>query len=401
MAFLYINSRGNPWRKHSYSAGNEFDQCPRKYYLRRVLGWKEIDNKARFAFGKALETAIQFHHENNGVGAIEQFVKEWTTHKENKELLYTKTEKDWVSLLKSGTEMIKLYIIRQPSLPIPLGGQTVFQREYAKEVFPNDPNYGEIEDAGKLDIVAFVSPEHPLLPKLDWKAEYGAFRPVIIDIKTAGQDFPESYGIAAYDTQLRRYSWLSGIRDVGLLWFVKKGHTLQKGSSVSLLEDAGVFKAGAEAVVAQTDGENVILVANDFMVEEMEKAQGKKEDGKTDQTKAGKERRDAWLIKFGVRVPAVFVTKQRLQFNAGYVTIESANDAGQIAARQIINIVTAWRTKQYPNTFGIRFPHDDRSDPYFRAFVMNDEDFKKKSFTKSDEETLDDLFSDVEGEVEQ
>ena len=403
MAFLYVNSKGTAWRKHSYSAGNTFDQCPKKYYLQKVLGWKEIDNKARFAFGKALETAIQFHHENNGEGSIEKFVKEWTTYKDNKELQYTKVEKDWSSLLRTGTEMMKLYIIRQPSLPIPMGGQTVFQREYAKEVFPNDPNYGEIEDAGKLDIVAFVQPDHPLLPKLDWKPEYGAFRPLIVDIKTAGQDFPESYGMAAYDTQLRRYSWLSGIRDVALLWFVKKGHSLQKGSSITLLEDAGIFKAGSEAVIAQTDGENVILVANDFMIEEMEKAQGKKEDGKTDQTKAGKERRDAWLIKFGVRVPVAFITKQRLQFNAGYVTIESANDAGRIAARQIVNIVSAWHqgAEGFPNTFGIRFPHDDRSDPYFRAFIMNDEDFKKKNFIKSDEDTMDDLFSDTEGEAEQ
>ncbi len=144
---------------------------------------------------------------------------------------------------------MKLYALRQPSLPIPLGGQTVFQREYAKEVFPGDETYGEIEDMGKLDIIAFVAPDHPLLPKLNWRPEYGAFRPIIVDIKTAGNDFPEQYGIAAHDTQLRRYSWLSGIRDVSLLWFVKKGLTIQKGYSVTLLEDAGFMKAGLEISV--------------------------------------------------------------------------------------------------------------------------------------------------------
>lgn len=399
MAYLYINTKGQPWRKHSYSAGNTFDQCAYKYFLQKVMGWREIDNKARFAFGKALENAIQYHHENNGEGAIQKFVSEWMPYSNNKDLAYTKVEKDWGTLLKTGKEMIQLYIIRQPSLPIPMGGQTVFQREYSKEVFPGDPNYGEIEDAGKLDIIAFVEPEHPLLPKLVWKPEYGAFRPLIVDIKTAGADFPEAYGIAAYDTQLRRYSWLSGIRDVALLWFVKKGHSLQKGSSVTLLEDTEKFKAGDEAVIAAVDGFDLVLVANDFMVEEMERAQGKKADGKTEQTNVAKERRDEWLKQFGDRVSPECVTKQRLQFNAGYVTIESANDAGLIAGRQIVNIVNAFKSKQWPNTFGVRYPHDDRTDPYFRAFILGDESFKSLNFKQSTED-LNDLFKDVDTEGE-
>ncbi len=400
MAFLYITNKGTPWRKHSYTAGNVFDQSPKKYYLQKILGWKEKENKARFILGRAFENAIQWHHEHNGQGAIDRFLQEWQVHVDNKELQYTKTEKDWATCRRMGIDWLKLYIICQPSLPIPMGGQTLFQREVSKEVFPGDPNYGEIEDAGKLDIIAYVDPRHPMLPKLDWKPEYGPLRPIIIDIKTAGQDFPEAYGLAAYDTQLRRYSWLSGIRDVGLLWFVKKSLALQKGSSVTLLEDIGNFKAGQEAIIAAMEGENAIIVANDFLITEMEKAQGKKEDGKLDQTKAGKARRDEWLKQFGAIVHEGYLTKQRLQFNAGYVSTDSANDAGQTAARQIINIVTAWHQKiagnpnAYENKFGIRYPHDDRNDPYFKAFILGDEAFKNLNFTKTDEESMDDLFAD-------
>jgi hypothetical protein len=404
VGFLYINSKGKPWRKHSYSAGNTFDQSPKKYYLQKILGWREKDNKGRFAFGKALETAVQHHHENNGEGAIKRFTQEWEQYRNNTNLQYTKVEGDWQKLLKTGIEMIRLYIIRQPSLPIPMGGQTVFQREYAKEVFPGDPVYGEIEDAGKLDIVAFVEPTHPSLAKLNWKPEYGPFRPVVVDIKTAGADFPEANGKAAYDLQLRRYSWLSDIRDVALLWFVKKGHSFQKGSSVTLLENAGIFKAGQEAVVAQVDGEDLILVANDFMVEEMTRAQGKKGD-KTDQTNAAKERRDKWLEQFGARVPAEIVTKQRLQFNSGFVEIESANEAGVIAANQIVNIVNAWQRhlktqNGYPNGFGVRYPHDDSNDPYYKAFIEKggDENYRNLNFTKSDEESITDLFAETDTE---
>jgi len=399
MAFLYITPSGQAWKKHSYSAGNDFDANPYRYYLRRIMGWREINTKARFEFGKCIEEAIQWHHEHDGTGAVEHFVKLWQQHADNKALSYTKVERDWATLLKTGSEMIRLYVIRQPELPIPIGGSCLFQRQFEKEVFPGDPVYGEILDIGKLDIVAYVDPNHPMLPRLNWKPEYGPLRPVIIDIKTAGTDFSEQYGMAAYDVQLRRYSWHTGIRDVAFLTFVKKGHSLQKGYSVTLLEDAGAFKAGQEAVIAQMDEEHAILVANDSLIEEMERVQGKKADGKTEQTKVAKERRDEWLAKFGARVHVSSLTKQRLQFNAGFVSIESANDAGEIAGQQIIEIVNAWHRKSYPNKFSVRYPHDDTSDPYFRAFVLKDEMFKSQNFTKTDSTNLDDLFKEDEAET--
>jgi hypothetical protein len=397
MAFLYINSKGQAWTKHSYSAGNTFDQCPLKYKLQKIHGWREKNLKARFEFGKAFEDAIQFYHENRGdlKASIQHFVSKWQPFADNKELQYTKKEKDWAQCLRIGTDWLKLYAIRQPSLPIPVGGQCVFQRMYSKEVFPNDPNYGGIEDQGKLDIVAFVEPNHPLLPKLNWLPEYGAFRPIIVDIKTAGTDFPDQYGIAAYDTQLRRYSWLSGIRDVALLWFVKKGLTIQKGYSVTLLEDVEMMKAGSEAVVAQVGEDGIWLLPNDFMVEEMERAQGKK-NGKTDQTKEAKARRDEWLRQYGTLVDESEITKQRLQFNAGFVTVESAEDAGKIAARQIVNIVNSWKSDDWENRFGVRYPNDTRTDPYFRAFVLNDKQYRDANFIKSDEDI--DIFAEEDNE---
>jgi hypothetical protein len=241
-----------------------------------------------------------------------------------------------------------------------------------------------------------------MLPKLDWKPEYGDLRPLIIDIKTSALDFPETQGMAAYDAQLRRYSWNAGYRDVALLWFKKTGHNQQKGSSITMLVDAGPFKAGQEAVIALVEDDGVWVVHNDFMIEEMERAQGKKEDGKTDQTKAAKEKRLEWLRLYSVKVDAKSITRQRLQFNAGYVTKKSADDAGLQAGRQIVNIVNAWKRQEWPDTSGIRYPHDDRNDPYFRAFVMQGKDaeaYRDLNFIKSDADELDDLFDGGE-EVE-
>jgi hypothetical protein len=379
MAFLYITSKGIAWRKHSYSAGNTYDQSPLKYYLQKIQGWREKDNKARFLFGHALEEAIQWHHDHDGIGAVEDFKHRWAQHKDSN-LVYTATEKDWETLNLDGQEMIKLYIIRQPELPIPLGGCSVFQREIAKEVFPGDPNYGEIEDAGKLDIIAYVQPDHPMLEPIIWNPEWGAYRPLIVDIKTSGIDFPEQPGIAAFDKQLRRYSWLSGIRDVALLGFKKTGRSLRKGSLVTLLGDAykgGIvnirepfFKAGSEAIIAKTENDLSWIVLNESLIDNYK--------------------------EFGIPVPNEILTRQRLQFISGRVTDQSANEAGEIAARQIVQIVNSWKNKSWINNFGIRYPQDDRNDPYFRAFVLNDKMFKDQNFTKNEEESFNDLLEDTE-----
>ena len=334
------------------------------------------------------------------MGGPEKFLELWEVHKDTKDISYTKTEKDWASLYRAGFEMLKLYAIRQPSLPIPLGGASVFQREYVKLVFEGDERYGDLEFGGKIDVIGYVDPQHPLLPKLDWKSEYGLLRPVLTDIKTSALDFPERFGMAAYDKQLRCYSWLTGIRDCSLLWFKKASHSLSKGSSITLLESGGNFQAGEEAVIAQVTDDGIYVVANDYMIEQMNEAQGRKEDGSIDQTKAAKLKKAEWLKQNAVLVPESAITKQRLQFNSGFITNESANEMGVLIAKQMLDIVDAWEKKQYPSNFGVRFPANDQNDPYFRAFVLKDEAFKNDNFKQADPEEFNDLFEDEPNEEE-
>src|SRR5215472_8997300 len=97
MAYLYKNSRGEERNRHSYSAGTVYDQCPYKYYLQKVLGWRTKDNRASFLFGRALEESIQFYHDSNGDDAVKDFKRRWNLHEEAK-LQYTETEKDWENL---------------------------------------------------------------------------------------------------------------------------------------------------------------------------------------------------------------------------------------------------------------------------------------------------------------
>jgi hypothetical protein len=392
MGFLYIDSQGEEKTRHSYSAGLEFDTCPYRFHLKRILGWRERDNKGALLFGRALESAIQFYHDNNGVGGVEEFQRLWIAHKTNEKLTYTAKEISWENLMRAGTDMMKLYAIRQPSLPIPLN--TRFQREFLKEIFPGDERLGGIEFYGKLDAMPLVDPHHPMLLKIDWKESYGLFRPLIVDIKTSGIDLDDTFGIVAHDLQLRTYAWLTGIFDVAFLWFKKAGVELSKGISVTLLEDASDrFKAGDEAVVAQVNKDEnftVILLKDDTEMEEMRKAQGFKENGNLDTTKAAVQRKDEWLAQHGVVIPQYKVTRQRLQFSSGRVDRRSAEDAGQIAADQIARIVNAWESNKWPNTFGIRYPHDDRRDPFFRAFVLKDSVFRDGMFEQKNDEFFDD-----------
>ena len=370
MAHLFINSKGSPHRKHSYSSGNIFDQCPYKYYLMKVLGWKERDNKASFKFGHAVEESVQFYHDHGGqLDIAEDFDRRWAAHKDDTSIKYSAAEKNWETCRVMGRDMVRLYAAVQPKLPIPMGAKSVWQRNYAKEVFPSDPNYGEIEFEGRLDIVCYVDPKHPTLTEFNSTEQY---RPLIVDIKTSAVEFPEQPGLAALDAQLRVYSWISGIRDVALLWFVKKGLGYKKGYTVYFIDKVGDFEPGDSGIVESLDGDHLFVVKHDFMLSQPD--------------------------KYATRVKLTSVTKQMLQFNSGRVTEQSAIDAGRIAGRQIIGIVNAWKTQAWPNTFGIRYPRDDRNDSYFRAFVLGDEAYKKQNFTKSDEESFDTLFQEEPNE---
>jgi PD-(D/E)XK nuclease superfamily len=395
VAFLYIDSEGRERNRHSYSAGVEFDHCPYAYWLHRVMGWKDKTTSAARLFGQALEDAIQFYHQTGGRMGEEEFIRLWTTSKD-KELTYTKREVNWDSLMRAGREMMRLYIIRQPSLPIPM--DTIFQRQFTKEVFPGNDKLGGIEFFGKLDMMVHVDPNHPKLPPVEWLPENGIFRKAIGDIKTSGIDLDSSLGIVKHDMQLRMYAWLCSVYDVFFLWFKKSPHGVKKGYSVTLLADAGRFKAGEEAVVASVEETGCYLVGNDLMMEEMNKAQGRKENGNLDTTKAATLRAVEWREQNAVLVPFEDITRQRMQFSSALISKKSADDAGQIVADQIVRIVNAWESNKWTNTFGVRYPHDDRRDPYFKAFVLQDQPFRDSMFEQRVEEDLTDYFDEPEEE---
>jgi hypothetical protein len=404
MAFLYISASGKEITRHSYSAGLEFSANPYKYWLHRIQGWKEKDNKAALLFGRALEDAIEFYHQTSGKMGEEEFIRLWSLIRD-KELTYTKKEGNWESLMRAGREMLRLYAIRLPSLPIPM--DTIFQRQFTKEVFPGDPKFGGIEFFSKLDMITHVDPKHPMLTPMEWKPEYGIYRPMIVDMKTSGIDLDDTPGIVKHDLQLRMYAWARGVEtygfiDVAFLWFKKCLHGLKKGCSITLLVDSGRFKAGEEAVIASVEKDGTVyLVGNDLMLEEMRKAQGFREGTKDlDTTKAAVQRAVEWRQQNAEHVQAENITRQRLQFSSAAIGRKSADDAGQIVADQIVRIVNAWESDKWTNTFGVRYPHDDRRDNYFKAFCLQDQPLRDSMFMQDDQEDLSDYFDEPEEATE-
>ena len=187
---LYINHKGYPVTRHSYSGSESFDYCARKYYLERVQGWSQKEQRSSTFFGKALEAAITYWHQHreDTANAVQEFNRLWAESKD-KDYTYAKTDKDWETLSLDGQELVRLYAILYPTFPyVVTNPQESFQQECNFEVFPGTKLEG-IEFTAFIDLIA--------------KLKTGA--PLIIDMKTSGKDIPE---LTVLDPQLRSYSWV-------------------------------------------------------------------------------------------------------------------------------------------------------------------------------------------------
>src|SRR5208337_2896338 len=271
MAILYRNSDGKDVTHTSYSSRASFKRCPREFQLTRIHGWWSKENRAAPLFGKCIEAGLQAFEENDrapGFG-VKVFRKHWEDVKlmpEFPTLLYTATEVSWEQLLKSGIDMMLLYEVRVPRLPIV---KPLFQQKLRKTIFPGS-NLAMLENVAILDILSFPRWDHPMLSKLEILADgtiVGAedggnykplegggvqadgVRPLIIDVKTAGKDFPSE--LIALDPQLAEYAWQTRIPDIGFLTFVKSGHGFKRGSRITTLRACGALWAGWEGYVLE------------------------------------------------------------------------------------------------------------------------------------------------------
>lgn len=371
MTQLYINSKGFPVHSHSYSGGDSFHFCPQKYKLERLDGWKEKRKSAALEFGKALEYAIQVYHNNFDVEeAVRAFRTQWDLW-ENSEIEYTPVEGSWWNLAQGGAEMIRLYALRLPSFPISFDPKPKFQTKYWKEMFPGS------EWAG-LEFVAYVD------MLAGSRSSLGD--PLVIDIKTAGQPLDTTPGILALDQQLRTYAWVTGIPNVGFLWFQKSGRTLERGTEVSLLAPARDFKAGQEVVVIKYQEyepakpadpekpkskakpevpEELWVVKDSDAIDAMFKICGR------GQTNLEKEARDQFVRANAVKVEPGAVTRQKVSFHQTYIGEADQLEAAEVIRHDVAQIVQANEDNYWPKLGGVRFPNNKCVRCPMRGICLN------------------------------
>jgi hypothetical protein len=328
MAYLYKNLAGEEVTRHSFSAGSDFRKCPRLYQLKRILGWREKEDRATMRFGNILESAIQQYHNQVLCPGItkEYFTQAWTKIKQVEGVDYG--ESSWEEMLFQGQEMGMLYEKLLPNLPI---HNPKFQLNYRKELYPN--TY-----LGGIQFTAYID----MLSSWPDTSENGK---LIIDIKSSGRDLQSN--LLSLDPQLRRYAWVTGIPDVAFLWFTRTSATLKGGHRVTSLI------TGEPLVILAVEDKSLILLSPEIY-EKYDKANKGIKGKAADSIKQSFAESDQALL-----VPTDKVTKQKLSFFQGIISKEEQEDSGNAVGREVAEIVAAREANKYPQHCGIRFPDDN------------------------------------------
>jgi hypothetical protein len=378
MTYLYINPKGYEVTRHSYSAGTDFNFCNKLYELKRIRGWQPREQWAGGKFGIAIEKAIRLYHESNlNLGAaIELFLKEWEGAKKE-ELSYSAAEKDWDSLNLSGPELLKLYSIKLPKLPILVDPIPLFQVLYRREVYQGN------------DFDAYV----------DMIAQMKGGGEILIDIKAIGK--PMNAELVGLDPQLRRYSWTAENGNVGFLGLIKTNRGLEKGSLIYFLEKTAFYEPGDAAIVIKyqeyepaTEAdpakprskpkpeipEEIWVVRDQETIKEMDATCG------TGQKKEEKEARNFFIREHAIKVDRSVFTKQRIQFLTAKILPMDRQITGREVYREMQEIVAATEENFFPPTgAGIRFPNDKCVRCAMRGICSNNEKLRDELLIRKDD----------------
>lgn len=335
---LYTSASGREVNHASSSSLETYKQCRRKFWLNRVQGWKQKDKKASLEFGKSVEAAIQFYHENGlkPGECVDEFKRLWLKWAEQP-LVYTDQEGNHSDLYRMGSDLCRLYEIQLPNLPIK---NPKFQLQFSKALWPGT-NLGELEFLAYIDILSTL--------------EDGTR--IIVDIKTAKSVLDVTPGMLSLDGQLRKYAWVSGIREVGFLNLVKARPSLKKGDSITLLEDARDWKAGTSLIVAKYDDENkLVYIGATESVRIMDELQ------KAISGKGATEKKEQVLIQLVAEgklavTSSEALTKTKLQFIRATIPEEELAGVGQAVGSDMLALRSSVETNFWPQDGGVKFPN--------------------------------------------
>lgn len=179
---------------YSYTQISQYLRCPRSYRHRYLDGWREKDTRASMIFGRCFEKALAAYFCQEDPAA--SLFKEWAAYRDVP-LAYGKGD-SWDKLVHQGVHLLHRFAQdNRISLAHP-------KENLQLKILRPLPNGGEF--------VAYI----------DAIAEIDGRR-YLIDWKTTTSRYPEEpEGLLSLDPQLICYSWISGIREVALVVFVRK-----------------------------------------------------------------------------------------------------------------------------------------------------------------------------------
>ena len=403
-SILYRNASGKDVTHTSYSSRSTFKKCPRQFQLERIHGWSDKSQRAAPLFGKCIEAGLQAYEESGRVheAGVKVFRRLWEEVKltpDFEHLIYTATETSWEQLMKSGEQLMLLYELKAPHLPIV---KPLFQQRIRKTLFPGT-NLCMLENVAVLDILSFPPWDHKMLSPITQQDAQGGHddqhphRELIIDVKTAGKDFPTA--LVSLDPQLAEYAWQTRIPDVAFLWFAKAGHGFKRGSRIALLVTRPPLWAGWEGFVLDVaedeKGSQALSIGSWDTLQKYESAVKGIRGKKLDDLKQN-------LILTGhgdgsiLTVAPSDVTKQRIQFAAARLTEEDMDEVGRSVAQTTVEMVRAHEQDFYEKQPGVRFPSEKCGFCSMRFHCLHDSEGRDKNLTRRGEEWLDGV--DLENE---
>ncbi|MGB8525122.1 MAG: PD-(D/E)XK nuclease family protein, partial [Candidatus Acidiferrales bacterium] len=179
---------------YSYTQISQYLRCPRSYRLRYLDGWREKDVRASMIFGRCFEKALGAYF--CGEDGATVLFKEWETYRDVR-LDFGKAG-SWDKTLHQGINLLHKFA-QEDRIRI-FNPEKNLQLKLLRPLTNGGEFVAYIDAVGEIDGQRFL---------IDWKT-------------TTSRYAEEPEGLLSLDPQLICYSWISGIREVALVVFVRK-----------------------------------------------------------------------------------------------------------------------------------------------------------------------------------
>ena len=193
----------------SHTQISQYLRCPRSYRYRYLDGWREKETRAAMAFGRCFEKALAAYFSRKDCSAA--LFKEWGAFRDAP-FEYKKGE-SWDRLVHQGVHLLERFA-QDDRVKICRPDQDL-QVKMTRSLPGGNEFVAYIDALGELDGTQYL---------IDWKT-------------TASRYSEEPEGLLSLDPQMICYSWISGIRDVALVVFVRKNRPEIQYLKTSITEE--------------------------------------------------------------------------------------------------------------------------------------------------------------------